>query len=162
MSFDLFMSLSIGVSVLCGAGMWLARPKGMNPIVALVVVAALVVTSVLVTWAVASHGDSSSEMGDLQSDRIAKAVQGADGGGAVVVLDAARLAERFYEKARDAGEVSSPVDVAQDFAAHLARVLSEYEGAGILVLNKNAALGVPPLLDVTAIVAERIGLEPEL
>ncbi|MFY2945075.1 hypothetical protein KYT87_22080 [Achromobacter sp. ES-001] len=156
-----FLYLSAGVALLCFVGLWLFRPKAIRPEYAIAVIVAVVIASTLAAWNLDSYGPLSAESNSPHGTRSTATSQEVGGGTPVVVLDAAGLAERFYERASHAGEVSSPVDVAQDFAAQLARVLRDYEGAGILVLNKNATLAVPPLRDVTTVVAERLGLGAE-
>jgi hypothetical protein len=156
-----FLCVSAGMALLCFLGLWLVRPKTIKPGFAIAALVTVVIASTLVAWNLDSDGPLSAESGPLLGTRSTATSQELGGGTPVVVLDAAALAERFYERASYAGEANSPVDVAQDFAAQLARVLRDYEGAGILVLNKNAALAVPPLADVTAVVAERLGLGAE-
>jgi len=156
-----FLYVAAGAALLCLLGLWLVRPKAIKPEFAIAVFVAVAIASTLAAWNLDSDGPLSAETDSPQRTRSTASSQEMGGGTPVVVLDAAGLAERFYERASLAGEVNSPVDVAQDFAAQLARVLRDYEGAGILVLNKNAALAVPPLGDVTTVVAERLGLGAE-
>lgn len=81
----------------------------------------------------------------------------------VVVLDAPLLTMQQLKSAQDdLADAEEASKLAEDFSHRLTQILDEYRAAGILVINKSAALAVPRMSDITPLVAERLGLELEL
>jgi len=77
----------------------------------------------------------------------------------VVVLDSAKLAfERLEMVKKDGGDADQAARAAREFAIDLSAIMGQYEEAGILVLNKSVALAVPGAVDITPLVAKRLGI----
>lgn len=77
----------------------------------------------------------------------------------VVVLDSSRLAMTRLDLVKEMNLDKDQVQQeAQHFTSELASILAEYEENGILVLNKSIVLSAPSQFDITALVAERMGL----
>ncbi len=78
----------------------------------------------------------------------------------VVVLDSTKLAMLRLKAVRDGlTDERSVQDQAKGFTSELNKILAEYESVGILVLNKSVALATPKMVDVTPVVAQRMGID---
>ncbi len=78
----------------------------------------------------------------------------------VVVVDNAGLATvRMRQLLDEQIDASAVAERAQEFSEALALEVKRYSDAGFVVVNKGAVLAQPEQLDVTRIVAQRMGLE---
>lgn len=81
-------------------------------------------------------------------------------GHVVAVLDTPLLTMLQLKSVQDSlSSVDEASNSAADFAQRMNRILGEYREAGILVINKSAALSVPPMNDITPLVAKRLGID---
>lgn len=77
----------------------------------------------------------------------------------VVVLDLYGLQQAKLEQVQGA---DAPFDAvareAESFARRLEVVLSDYRNAGMVVVNRNAVITAPGMVDVTEVIASRLGV----
>jgi len=78
----------------------------------------------------------------------------------VAVLDTPLLTMLQLKSVQDSlSDVDEASRSAADFAGRMTDILEEYREAGILVINKSAALSVPAMNDITPLVAKRLGID---